>query len=245
MSIDSNYVVQIEKRIEYLEEENKKLRSLVDNNIIRLRDHPTFQKRSIFHPFRKTINDALEFGYCHMKWKGYSRVNEFIRTSPKGLVEKIKNMRVGEEHLYPSIKCKFNGLHYPMVDCDNSFDYCEARDFFDSLGVSHFSIESSSLHYWVIGDIGNVDYRNIFYLLRDVTFGDKKHLNCSFDNKFSLIRAFKKKDSEYPMVYSLRHEDRLATQNFKKFYEKVNTYFSSEYPVYFGKQEKIGKVDEL
>lgn len=243
MSIDQNYVSQLEDRVDHLEEENKKLRTLVDNGIIRLRDLPTFQKRSIFHPFRKTLNDTVEFGYCYMKADGYGTIRKWLRTSPKGLSNKIKTMQVGEEgRVYPAIKCCFNGLHYPMIDCDSNADYKKARKFFESMGVSYFEIESSSLRYWVIGDLGNLDHKNIFALLRDTEFGDKQHLNCSHKQGFTVMRAFKKdQSSDYPRVYSLDEDESGTTPNFKKFHEKLEEYFESEYPTYFGKQKNIGK----
>ena len=131
MSIDTDYVRNIETRLEFLEEENKSLRNLVDNGVIRFRDFPTFQKKSIFHPFRKTLRDKLEFGYCYMNWSGYTKVKNWIRTSPQGVVNKIKGLEVGNErNIYPTIKSKFNGLHYAMFDCDNSSDIKKASGFF-------------------------------------------------------------------------------------------------------------------
>ena len=240
MSIDHVYVSKLEEHVDNLEEENRKLKNLVNNGIVRIRDNPSKTKRKWL--FFKEYSNQLSFGYAFNTYSCYSHNKKIKRTTPEELTsfceEQFNKKGKSFEKIYPLIETRFNNIWYPTVDCDSEEDYHKVGLFFRDLGVSFTAFQSSLDHYWVIGDVGSKSFHNAMSVVSMLQYGDQKYKDMSRADQRFTIRAFNR---DFKIRYLTTHTEGIVTENFDKFSTKLFTYYeSSGFADYFGKYRDIG-----
>jgi len=92
------------------------------------------------------------------------------------------------------IQSCYNGIHYPVIDLDNSSQLTKCLTEIEKHYIPYVLIQSSLNHYWVILDHGSKNFYEANTILDQIgAFGDKKYYQMAFSLKRYCIRAFYEK----------------------------------------------------
>lgn len=95
---------------------------------------------------------------------------------------------------YFIIQSCYNGIHYPVIDLDNSNQLTKCLTEIEKRHIPYVLIQSSLNHYWVILDYGSKNFYDANTILDQMgVFGDKKYYQMAFSLKRYCIRAFYEK----------------------------------------------------
>jgi hypothetical protein len=245
--MQNDYVEDLEKRCEELEEQTVLWRSIAEASCAFAADVPRknfwcwFRKR---HHELRTILFHKKRGY--MSWEdGYSVV------SPQKALDAIQlDVKKYKAPEYFSISTYFGKRHFPTWDCDSSGDLFAVENYLRELSIGYLIINSSRDHYWVIADLPKRKIREACMVVRSSNLGDQRHVEASWNMKEFVIRAFDREDGFISVgeAYLGKEDDDLSDENgtykphswlFKQFHQKLKEYYGSLYPEVIGNQLEI------
>lgn len=139
----------------------------------------------LFYLFRSTRNRLILVRYLTIHFD-YSSLSTWVYITIKRAVYRV--MRNQPCKLV--IQSKFNGLHYPVIDIDDSTQLSQALSLIEARKIAYVVLQSSISHYWIILDYGHrkfYDANKILNLLG--VLGDTKYYDMSCARERYFIRA--------------------------------------------------------
>lgn len=188
------YISTLEKEVDRLQEENERLQSYFDNYRLFSKEMFSTDREPLFRRcdrlnFYYQICYSVDYGYdTKLKHCGIEKLRKAaLQINPDCFVR--RRFAFPNNMFYVSVSTRFNGLHYPVVDCDSLEQLRETKKALDTINLKYAVFESSPDHFWVIIDSGKRRCKKVASFLLHHRLGDERYLKMAKKRGMFLLRA--------------------------------------------------------